>query len=242
MRGKQEESPPNAGPGPEPGAASDKQPFQVKDCALIAIATGRRAQNLRELRGILQTIDPGSIYYHFWGSRLQPRFDDPEYQNDFASWANRALRDGKAAERLGVIDPTEFQNLEELRQELIDVIEERLDESEQVLWARTDMQFNFLTSQIVVFDTHKVINEPEQLVTAVPSMSASSIFYHVIDARRRTIDSIDDFRSWLSGFGSGFGDTYRDLSEQIADLDPFFSTLPDLRDQLAALLTAYFGR
>ncbi|MCK4306155.1 MAG: hypothetical protein KAY24_18085 [Candidatus Eisenbacteria sp.] len=211
------------------------------DCALVAMATGRRAQNLRELRDILQTIDPSSVYYHFWGSRLQPRLDDPEYQNDFASWAHHALRDGKTAERLGVIDPTDFQSLEELRQELVDVIEERLDESEHVSWSKVDMQFNFLTSQIVVFDTHKEISDPKQLVTAIPSMSAGSIFYHVIDARRRTVDSVDDVRAWLCGYGSQFGDTYRDLSEQMAGVDPFFSTLTELRDELAALLKAYFG-
>jgi len=214
--------------------------FHVKDCALIAIATGRRAQNLREVRDILQTIDEGSIYYHFWGSRLQPRFDDPEYLNDFAAWAHRALRDGKAAERLGVIDPTAHSNLEELRQELIEAIETRLDEEEHVTWVKSDMQFNFLTSQIVVFDTHRIITDPSDLVQAVPAMSASSIFYHLIDARRRTLDGIDDFRSWLSGYGSPFGDRYQDLSEQIADIDPFFSSLSELRGELAAILSNYF--
>ncbi|MFC1573105.1 DUF5752 family protein [Candidatus Eisenbacteria bacterium] len=52
---------------------------------------------------------------------------------------------------------------------------------------------------------------------------------------------MDDFRSWLSGFGSTFGDAYRDLSEQIGDVDPFFSTLPELREELTTLLSAYFG-
>jgi hypothetical protein len=32
------------------------QPFAVRDCTLAAIATGRRAQNLRELRENLLTI------------------------------------------------------------------------------------------------------------------------------------------------------------------------------------------
>jgi len=212
--------------------------FQVKDCALIALATGRRAQNLRELRNGLQVIDAGSIDYHFWGARLRPRFDDPEYQNDFAAWARHALHDGKMAERLGVIDPTDFDSLEELRHELIDVIEERLDESESVNWSRSDQQFNFINSQIVVFDTHRAIGTPEQLAPLVASLSPSSIFYHVIDARRRTPDGSDDFRAWLMGFG----DTYQDLCAQIAGLDPFFPTLTELRDGLASLLRRYFGR
>jgi hypothetical protein len=57
-------------------------PFLFKDCALIAIAIGERARNLRELRERLHDIDPNSIYYHFWGGLLRPRFDDPEYHQD----------------------------------------------------------------------------------------------------------------------------------------------------------------
>ena len=229
----------SAAPGQDDAAAASE--FGVKDCALIAVATGRRAQNLRELRDILSNIDEGSIYYHFWGSRLQSRFDNPEFQNDFASWAQVALQDGIMAERLGVIDPTDFESLEELRQELIDVIEERLDESDHVTWTKVDQQFNFLTSQIVVFDTHKVIHHPRELATVLPTMTLGSIFYHVIDARRRTVNSVDDFRSWLFGYGSPFGDKYVKLAEELRNIDPFFSTLADLRDELTGIFELYFG-
>lgn len=44
---------------------SDVAPFLIKDCALIGVATGKRAQNVRELRARLRDIDPKSIYYHF---------------------------------------------------------------------------------------------------------------------------------------------------------------------------------
>ena len=60
-------------------------PFVIKDCTLIAIATGEEAYNLRELHNQLKTIHPGCIYYHFWGGMLRPSFDEPEYQNDFAA-------------------------------------------------------------------------------------------------------------------------------------------------------------
>ncbi|MBN2762670.1 MAG: hypothetical protein JXR41_06240, partial [Bacteroidales bacterium] len=63
------------------------------DCALIAIATGEKAQNLRELGDKLRHIHPGCIHYHFWGNLLRPQFDDPEYQNDFAVWASHSLHD-----------------------------------------------------------------------------------------------------------------------------------------------------
>ena len=74
-------------------------PFVVRDCALAAIATGVTAETLRELRLTVRTIHPGSIYYHFWGGLLRPRFDDPEYHNDFAIWARTDLGDRILAER-----------------------------------------------------------------------------------------------------------------------------------------------
>jgi hypothetical protein len=215
-----------------------RAPFEVKDCALAALATGIKSQNLKELRDTLHTVLPGSIYYHFWGGQLKPRFDDPEYHNDFASWARHALHDGILAEELGMIDPTSFPDLEQLRRELIETIEERLDMDDYIPWARPDQQFHFITSQIVVFDTHKTIEKPSQLVTAIPSMTASSIFYHFIDARRRTFGNMDDFRAWLYGFE----DRYTDLCHTLSTIDPFFLSLSELRDQLTILFTDYFTK
>ncbi len=221
-----------------PENQNERTPFVVKDCALIAIATGEKAQNLRELRDRLLVIDAGSIYYHFWAGRLRPGFDDPEYNNDFASWGRHALHDGKIAERLGAIDPKEFESLEDLRHELIEVIEERLDESEMVPWAKSDQQFNFLTSQIVVFTTKKSLEHPKNLVDAIPRMSVGSIFYHFIDAMRRTPNKTDDFREWLSGFNQ----KYAGLYDEIAKLDPYFQTLTQIREQLSQIFKSYFKR
>jgi hypothetical protein len=211
--------------------------FAIKDCALTAIATGRRAQNLRELRDHLRTVHPGSIYYHFWGGLLRPSFVEPEYNNDFAAWVYRGLHDTILTERLAVVNPTDFDNLEELRQELIEVIEERLDEIEVVPWSRPDQQFHFIRSQIVVIDTHHKIVEPRELVTILPHLSISSIFYHFIDARRRTEDGVDDFRSWLVGFKEDYGD----LSRRLAEIDPWFSSLTALREQLSEVFASFFS-
>lgn len=213
------------------------EPFNIKDCALLVIATGKSAQNLRELRDNLITIDPGSIYYHFWGTLLRPRFDDPEYNNDFASWVRHNLHDTILAERLGVVDPSEFNEIDDLRHELIDLIEERLDESELVLWTKVDQQFYFLRSQIVVFDTRKSIHTPEELVDIIPQLSIGSIFYHFIDAKRRTPEKRDDFRAWLLGFG----ETYSDLIEELAAIDPFFSSLTQLRRMLSLIFQNMLG-
>lgn len=213
------------------------QPFSFKDCTLTAIATGKRAQNLRELRDRLTSVDEGCIYYHFWGGRLRPQFDEPEFNNDFAAWSKHSLRDDVVAERLSVIDPTNYPSLEELRGEVIDVIEERLSERELIPWAQKDQQFSFIRSQIVVFNTPSEIHAAEELATMIPQVSTSSIYYHFIDARRRTDDGRDDFSNWLQGLDGDFGD----LVARLAEVDPYFVSLSDLRSQLTDVFSTHFS-
>lgn len=203
--------------------------FRIRDCALIALSTGHKSRNLRELRDRLQTVDPSSLEYHFWGGLLRPGFEEREYVNDFAEWIYHELRDKQLAERLAIIDPSDFADNEILRQELIDEIEEYLDTNESMTWSRPDKQFEFLNSQIVVFTTNKSVDHPDRLAELLPQLSAGSIYYHFIDARRRLPDKGDDFRSWLAGWG----DRYQALRNELAQIDPYFTTLVNLRDRLS---------
>ncbi|MEW6364740.1 MAG: DUF5752 family protein [Acidobacteriota bacterium] len=213
------------------------RPFEVKDCALAALSTGLRAQNLRELRDHLLTIQSACIFNHFWGGLLRPRFDDPEYNNDFAIWVRHALHDAKLAERLAVIDPAGHSDLETLRREVVEIIEERMDESETLAWARPDQQFHFITSQIVVFDTGMRLRDALELARALPNLPLGSIFFHFIDARWREPQGVDDFRAWMRCADG----SYADLCRRVADVDPYFSSLSELRKQLATVFSDYFG-
>lgn len=209
--------------------------FKIHDCALIPISTGEQAQNLRELRERLLTTHNGSIYYHFWGTMLRHVYTDPEYQNDFAVWAARALHDHIIAERLSLIDPNEHLSIEELRREVVEIIEQHLYDREHVPWARSGEQFHFIRSQIVVFDTQQRTIHPDELKSLLPSLPLGSIFYHFIDARRRTPESLNDFSLWLADFG----DNYLPLINRLNSIDPYFSTLSGLRDEIAEAFTAF---
>ena len=58
----------------------------------------------------------------------------------------------------------------------------------------------------------------------------------VIDARRREPMGADDFQKWLWGWG----DDYQRLVARLANVDPYFSSLIELREQLTELLKEYF--
>jgi len=117
-------------------------------------------------------------------------------------------------------------------------MEERLSEDKYIPWSKSDRQFHFIRSQIVVFNTGNVIQTPSILAERLPGMSSSSVYYHFIDARRRLPDGLDDFRQWLLGFG----DTHNELIEELAGVDPYFESLSALRQRLALVFRKHLGQ
>ena len=98
----------------------------------------------------------------------------PEYNNDFASWSHRDLHDKTVAERLSMIDPSRMETIEQLRDELIEIIEMRIDETEAAQYATADNQFHFLRSQLVVMPTGRRVLHPSKLQQALQEASAGS--------------------------------------------------------------------
>lgn len=214
-------------------------PFAIMDCALIAIAIGEKAHNLRELLDrLLRMEDPAVTYFHFWGGLLRPQFVDPEYQNDFAAWAYHDLHDRRLAERLSILNPTEFESIDDLRLRIIDVVEERMDEEDFDPHTDAENPFFFMRSQIVIFDTRERIQTPEQLGRITPNIALGSIFYHLIDARRRTESGRDDFSEWLRGWGEPYGV----CAANVAAIDPYFNSISELRGELERVLNKYLPK
>lgn len=211
-------------------------PFLVKDCTLATIALGQQAQNLIELRDRLTTINPSSIYYHFWESRLGIALIHREYHNDFSQWAHRSLRDDILAERLDLLDPTEYPSIEALRSGMVEILENRLGEVDFIPWAKSEERFHFLRSNIVVFSTRHQITKPEELVTLFPKLTNGSLFYHMIDARRRVTNRSNDFSLWLMQFG----DPYKELQDSLNHVDPYFISLTDLQNKISQIAIEYF--
>jgi hypothetical protein len=209
-----------------------ENPFIVRDCALVAIATGEKAQSLNELRNKIAFVRPSSIYYHFWGGRLGTHFEHREYQNDFALWAHKFLHDEILAERLGILDPTEYKEIEQLRLDMLDIIEERLDEGEAIAATSREDQFYFMHSKVIVFDSPHVIVQPKELPHVIPSLTSSSIFYHFIDAMSRSDKREDDFSAWLRDFNN----EYLPLIDEIHKIDPYFISLGELQQKLTSVI------
>ena len=217
-------------------SSSDSQKFFIKNCSLAAIATGEKANSLFELREKLSIIDESSLYYHFWGIRMNPRILHTQHHNDFATWAFHCLHDHILAEKLTILDPTEFESLEDLRQELLETIDRRLDEYELILSTKKEDRFYFIRSMIIVFESSLTMSKPEDLPKILEKLSPGSIFYHFIDARSRNAEKVDDFSFWLKTFGNA----YSVLIENIQSIDPYFLSLTELREELLKVTKTFF--
>lgn len=212
-------------------------PFAIKDSALVTLSVGRSAHNLRELLTAVAEVPAASLRHHFLEALLRPSFDDPEFRNDFAVWAREALRDDVLAERLGIVDPISLPDTEAVRAELLEILEERLDELSQPPTAPPGHDFQFLRSQVVVFDSGHSAEEPADLARLAPHLSVGSVYFHFVDARVRPPRGEDDFSAWLDGWG----EAGRAARERLATIDPMFGSLLELRARVAEALGEAFG-
>lgn len=210
-------------------------PFLINDCTIAPLATGVKARTLLAFRERLETVPAGCIYFHFWIGRLRTAYEYKEHHNDFSHWVHKALHDDILAERIELLDPT-MDDLETLRAKLIELIDQRIDEIDTIPFTLKDEQFHFINSKIIVFKTDQKIEHPNKLVHLLPELTRSSIFYHFIDSRRRTAGNRDDLSIWLESFG----DTYKELIDELKGVDPYFISLSDLQEKLILLINKFF--
>jgi Family of unknown function (DUF5752) len=213
--------------------------FVVKDCTLLTRMSGiREAASLRELRDRVAICGENVLYHHFSETLLRPSFDYPDYHNDFAVWAKLYLDERVVAERLGILDPYTFESLEDLRGTMLDILDERLSELPTNPAVTKGNEFYFLEATTVIFETGDIIDEPSQLPVKIGNMTNGSIFYHFIEARRRTPGRHDDFTRWLSLFGdSGAG-----YAHALSSIDFSFFTLTEMRKILVECLEKAGGQ
>ena len=208
-------------------------PFKVKDCALLVRMSGvPPAINLRELRERLAACSEDVLFHHFCEPLLRPAFDHPDYRNDFAVWAKWYLGDRILAERLGILDPFSMGSLEELRAATLDIIDERLSEMVLIPSAAPGDEFYFLEATTVVFDTGERITSPRDLAPAIRNMTNGSVYYHFLEARRRTQAGKDDFSAWLREEEKKNAKYIRALDS----IDFYFHSLSNLKEELITAL------
>lgn len=215
------------------------KPFVVKDCALITMVVNiPPVFELRDLRERLRVCPEESLYHHFCQTLLRPTFDDPEFHNDLALWASHNLHDKTLAERLAILNPYDFSNLEELRFSVLDMVEDRISELPHISNVQSGDEFRFLQAMTVTFEAGVSLKSPRELLEGFGRMTPSSIWYHFIEARRRNPDHLDDFTCWLRRHRPRDHRLLRALSE----VDFYFLSLREIQKELVSIGEKGLGR
>jgi len=90
--------------------------------------TGKTASNLKEFLEEIELADDSIIFYHTHQFLLEHNFLVPEPPNDFAEWVINALHERALGERLASIDTFQFTDLSLLKEGIVKIIKDHLEE------------------------------------------------------------------------------------------------------------------
>jgi len=189
-----------------------------------------RAENERQLAERMEEVPLDAIYYHTHSFFLRHRFLAGAFPNDFATWAASQVRDGVLGERLAMVDPAAFQNLQDLREELIAVIDDHLRNLQVIPGVLFGEPFDFIQSRIVEIPTVREVRTLEEFREAVLDVDVSAIYFHLVEARLRLGRGRNDFAAWLE---QSLG--LAELAARVQAVDPYAGSLERTRMRLIQL-------
>lgn len=202
------------------------EPFEFKQCVSIPKSIGKKAKNLHELRDIIAIISDECIFHHTYQYFLKGHI--LEYTNNFANWAGESLEERALSEHLSNIDPYEFKNINDLRNELLNVIDDYLKKFPEPREAMSGDEFYFNETVTLIFPVGIRAKNLAEFLTAIKYIDEGSIYYHFYEARIRLGGGIDDFSRWIEDY---FGKKL--LAERIRAIDPFMHNLEGIREHIA---------
>ncbi len=203
--------------------AEVKESFEFKQCISILKSTGKKARNLRELRDVIAVVSDESIFHHTYQYFLKGHI--LEYTNDFAHWAGESLEESALAEHLSNIDPYDFKNISELRQELINVINSYLENFPEPREVMIGDEFYFNETITIIFPAGVRARNLAEFLIAVKYIDDTAIYYHFYEARIRL--GVDDFSRWIEDSLNK-----KELADKIRMIDPFMHSIEGIREHI----------
>lgn len=205
-------------------------PFLFTGCWELRQMLGRSARDERQLLEAIEEVPLDSIYYHTHSFFLRHKYIAGPYPNDFATWAAIQVRDRVLGEKLGVLDPFEFADLESLRAAIAATLEEHLAHLQIIPRVIYEEPFHFMQSRIAAVPTGLESRTLTEFREVLASVDASVIYYHTFEAILRLGRRNGDFALWI-----GEQLDLPELAEKIAHLDPYMTSLEAIRHRIILL-------
>jgi Family of unknown function (DUF5752) len=201
------------------------EPFEFRQCLSILKSTGNKAGNLQELKNVIAEISDECIFHHTYQYFIKGHI--LEYTNDFAHWAGESLEERALSESLSNIDPYDFTDITDLRNELIKVIDEYLALFPSPREAMPGDEFYFNETVTLIFPVGLRANNLAEFMTALKFIDSVSIYYHFYEARVRLGKGTDDFSRWIE---DSLGK--KELAGRVRSIDPFMHTIKEIREHI----------
>lgn len=204
-------------------------PFGFVSCHGLQQMLGLVARDEAELLQHIEDVPIESIHHHMHAYFLRHHYLAGAYPNDFATWAAIQVRDRVLGERLAIVDPFDFQDLEDLRNTLISTIDDHLTRTPVVPRVVYGEPFYFMTTTLVEIPTGLEARTLREFRDQLATAEVAVVYYHLFEAPRRQRQTFD---AWFAEQGEGA------LAEAVRRVHPYTTDLEGLRSRLLELCDA----
>lgn len=211
--------------------------FHFIGCIEIKELLGKRADDEQELLELIEEVPTDSIYYHTHSYFLRHFYIAGTYPNDFADWAVVQVRDRVLGEKLAAVTPSGDKTIEDIRFDLMDIIDKHLSQIKIVPSIVYGQPFHFMQSRIIEVPTGVIASNLEGFSEALKTVDASAIYNHIFEARLRDRLGRSDFSIWIEQILGR-----KELADKFEALDSYMYSLEGLREKLVYLCQEELGK
>jgi hypothetical protein len=140
------------------------------------------------------------------------------------------VRDRVLGEKLGILDPYDFESLEALRSEIVNIIDEHLSQLQIVPRVVYGEPFHFMQSRIIEVPTGLEARSLAEFRETLAAVDASAVYYHNFEAILRLGRRMGDFAFWIE---EQLG--LPELAQKISRIDFYMISLESVRHQIISL-------
>lgn len=209
-----------------------EHPFRFSSCMELREVLGQRAMDEHRLLELIEEVPADSISYHTHSYYLRHAYAQQLYSNDFATWVVLYAQDRVLGERLGVLDPFDFSDIEQLREEIIGIMADHLNHSTAVSRCIVSEPFEFLRSHVIDIPLGLEARTLREFREVLADVEVGAIYYHACETRMRKKQPAVDFARWLSST-DGLG--LQELGLKVKQAGCLGLSLEGLRDRILRL-------
>jgi hypothetical protein len=207
-------------------------PFRFVSCMELREVLAKKATDEQRLLELIEEVPGDSIYYHTHSYYLRHPYMQGLFPNDFATWVTLHAQDRLLGERLAVLDPFEFEHIDDLRGEIVSIIGDHLSRLGSIPRCITEEPFEFVRSHVIESDLDLEVRTLPEFRNVLAHVEVGAVYNHVCEARLRKGRLTGDFACWL---GSKEGLDLPELAGGVAKAGRLGLSLEGIRDHIVRL-------